>query len=292
MTQRPDFEALLGEIKELGKLANDPSQEQLSKLLTDLVPHISSDDPTTERAALEIVNLVRRYKFSGQALLPALETQRQQTKKVAAVVLIRGLEGLFGSQEARDNLKSRLKASRKEVYDDLVLDRLMTAIGWQRDETLLKAFKRLLRKLEEGQVDRGAIGRLQRMGDFAKSQRKINKAQKQQLEDLYLRLSLNPERIQALYTPHGVDSIDDLKNGEARRLIQELSGLARTHAADAITSKQLAYIRRLVKKLNLEDDALQIIAQEVAQQDSIALLSKSQASMVIEWLLQQQPRQS
>ena len=80
------------------------------------------------------------------------------------------------------------------------------------------------------------------------------------------------------------------KNGEARRLIEELSSLARAHNADGVTARQLNFIRRLVKKAGHSNQVLEIIAEEAGGVKHIAELTKQQASDVIDWLLSQAPK--
>jgi hypothetical protein len=252
-----------------------------------LIALISDDRPEAEMAARHFAAAIRRGFGDHSKLSLALAAACDRQVTASAHVLLKGLQGLLGDASIENHFAAMLDPGRLEVYDGLVLDRLLTAIEWQRSEVLLRKMKALIRRLEGGQLSHGNLGNIKSMRDFVKSQRKVTKVQKQQFEDLSIRLNMSEERIKALMQPYGVNSIHEMKNAEARTLIQRLTALASRHNADGITSRQINYIRRLIKKLELDDNADSIIAEEVAQKSNIVELSKEQGSMVIEWLLQQ-----
>lgn len=278
----------LAKIEAAAKLfeeSDDP--KKIHESYGSLIPLICNDLPEAEKSARLVASALKRQLGDRDTVKGLVDEAIQGQNTASAIILLKGLQGMLGDDSIEADFAARLKPERPEVYDGVILDRMLTAIEWQRSEKLLKKIKALIRRLEDGQLSRGSLGNLQTMQDFVKSQRKVTKVQKQQLDDLITRLSMSPERFQALLKPFGVTEVDSLKNGEARGLIQRLAALASKHNADGITSRQINYIRRLIKKLGLDSDAETIIAEEVAQKKNIAELSKEQGSMVIEWLLEQ-----
>ncbi|MDF1661705.1 MAG: hypothetical protein P1V97_08025 [Planctomycetota bacterium] len=254
---------------------------------SSIIPLICNDLPVAEQAARLVASGLKREVGDKKAIKALVDTAIAGKNSASAQILLKGLQGMLGDASIEADFAARLKPERPEVYDGVILDRLLTAIEWQRSKKLTTKIKALIRRLEDGQLSRGSLSNLQTMQDFVKSQRKVTKVQKQQLEDLITRMTMTPERFQALLKPYGIREIEELKNGEARGLIQRLAALASRHNADGITSRQINYVRRLIKKLGLDDDAESIIAEEVAQKKNIAELSKEQGSMVIEWLIEQ-----
>jgi hypothetical protein len=268
-------------------LEKGDNPKAIQKALLTLISEIRDDAPQSEQCAFYVLATLRKGQGERGKVKAALLAHTKTAMSGSALILCKGLLGVLGIETVEDEFTAILKPERREIYDGVILDRLLTAITWLRSDPLIKKVKTLIRRLEDGQVSQAAIGNLQAMRDFAKAHRKMTKVQKKQLQDLQVRLSMDPARFNSLLQPFGISSIDELKNGEARNLVQKLSSLAARHNSEGITSRQINYIRRLVKKIGLDDDAESIIAQEVAQKSNIAEMTKEQGSITIEWLLAQ-----
>lgn len=252
-------------------------------LLIPVLDLIKGEDPAAEDAARAVIAALRRGVEAPPDFMTALNTRRGAAA-LPSRILLDGLAAFLGDQEARDTLAAFFKPGRPELSQNLLLYRLLEAVGWLRDPAVIKVVKRAARRLEGGPLDGASMRQAQALADFAKAHRPATKVQRQQLSDLFLRLSLDEERIEKLLAPCGADALEDLLQGEARRLVEQLSALARAHNRDGITSRQLNFMRRLVKKAGFGDEALKVIAEEAKVSD-VAQMTKEQASEVIDWLL-------
>lgn len=260
------------------------SGEEQEEAQLRLVGLICDADPDSERAARQILQAMRLGKSRPKGLRAAL-SEAESSAESSARPLLQALRLLAGDETAEDELLEVL-GDERIVADGLLLDRILTAIDWTRSERLVKAVKRLVRRLEGGRIGRLSLGTLERMNDFVKSFRKASKGQKQQLADLFLLLGMDADKQLRTLRPFGAETPEDLRSPEAAGLVERLTMLARRTAGDRITAKQLGYIRKLVTKLGLGEDGLKIIASEAGGCEDIAELSKEQASEVIDWLVQ------